>query len=68
MKTFRMKIVKDKAQDWQDQIQEICSDMRSRGLYPQGWSQDGNYFYIGGNYNCDCSHKFDKAYCDNACK
>lgn len=48
MKTFKMKIVRDKALDWQDDIKQITNNLRERGLIPQGWARDNNYFYIGG--------------------
>lgn len=67
MKTFRMKIMRDKAKDWREDIQSITEGLRNRGLYPQGYDRDDNYFTISGNYNCDCKHKFDRAYCDNDC-
>lgn len=67
MKTFKMTIVRDRAKDWQEDIREITDGLRSRGLYPQGWTRDENFFHIGGTVNCDCNDKFDKAYCDEEC-
>lgn len=63
-KTLKMHIAYDKARPWQEQITEICDNLRSRGLYPQGWEMDQNNFIIGGMVNCDCADKFDKSYCD----
>ena len=63
-----MKIIYDKARPWQEQITEICENLRSRGLYPQGFTRDENNFTIGGMVSCTCDHQFDKAYCDKECK
>lgn len=67
MFTFNMRIVRDKALSVSEDIQKITKDLRNRGLYPQRWDNDNNYFYIGGNISCTCGDKFDKAYCDEVC-
>ena len=70
MKTFKMHIAYDKARPWQEQITEICDNLRSRGRYPQGFTMDQNNFIIGGMIACDCNDKHDRAYCDgesNSC-
>ena len=64
MKTFKMSIIYDKARPWQEQITEICDNLRSRGKYPQGFTRDDNFFHIGGMVSCTCKDKYDKAYCD----
>lgn len=64
MRTFKMTIIRDKAKDLSEDIEGICAGLRERGRYPQGFTYDDNNFYIGGMCACDCSDKFDKAYCD----
>jgi len=68
MKTFKMEIILDRQKDKGRQIEKICTNLRKKGRYPQGYTlNDRGTVTIRGNISCDCRDQFDKVYCDENC-
>ena len=66
-KTFKAYYAKDRALDKVEDLKRLRENMHKQNMIPQGLEEDENNWIFSGNYNCNCQHKFDKAYCDNAC-
>ena len=64
VKTFKAYYAKDRALDPAEDLKRLRAAMHKQHMIPQGLDEDENNWIFSGNYNCICSDKFDKAYCD----